>query len=148
MPRTHTARRRTRRKRSSSAKQPARRRRTSRRRRRTLPGWGDLSKRSGGRKKRKASYLSQVSFPRFAGITFLVVLMLALYVGHVHATQDVLARVQEAREANQRLHLKHNRLNGAFNRATGPSVIYERAPELGLQEYLPAGPTLVIRNEQ
>ncbi len=96
--------------------------------------------RSGG------SALEQVSTARFAGLLVVVAAVLAFYVGHVHATQDLLVQVQQARQENQRLHLKHNRLRGAFDRATGPSVIYERAPALGLEEHLPQGPTIIIED--
>lgn len=67
-----------------------------------------------------------------------------LYVGHVHATQQLLSDLQDARSANQTLHLKHNRLKGAFDRKTGPSVIYERARALGLRESVSYGPTIPV----
>lgn len=67
-----------------------------------------------------------------------------LYVGHVHATKDVLGRVQEARSENQRLHLKRNRLQGEFARKTSPSVIYERAREMGLEESVTYGPPVSV----
>jgi len=65
-----------------------------------------------------------------------------LYIGHVHATQDVLAEVQHARRANLQLHLELNRLKGDFDRATGPSVVYQRARTMGLEEGIAYGPTI------
>lgn len=67
-----------------------------------------------------------------------------LYVGHVHATKDLLGRVQDVRAENQRLHLKRNRLQGEFARKISPSVIYERARELGLEESVTYGPTVSV----
>lgn len=109
-----------------------------------LPSWKDLSDAKGGRDKRSDGFLEQVSTVRFALVILALAAAFTLYVGHVHATQDLLARVQEARQTNQVLHLKHNRLRGAFDRATGPSVIHERAQALGLEESLEYGPTINV----
>jgi hypothetical protein len=84
---------------------------------------------------------------RFAFFIAALAAACTLYVGHVHATQDLLARLQEVRQANQSLHLKHNRLKGAFDRATGPSVIHRRAQALGLEESLAYGPTITVEEE-
>jgi hypothetical protein len=65
-------------------------------------------------------------------------------VGHVHATKDLLGKVQQAREENQRLHLKRNRLQGEFARKTSPSVIHERARELGLRESVTYGEPISV----
>ena len=70
--------------------------------------------------------------------------LFTLYVGHVHATTDVYNQLQQARAENQRLHLKHNRLKGAYDRRTGPSVIYERARALGLQESVTYGSPITV----
>ncbi len=72
----------------------------------------------------------------------LAVTMFTLYVGHVQATQDVLADVQELRRENLRLHLRYNRVKGEFDRMTGPEVIYRRAKELGLEEGFAYGPAI------
>jgi len=80
------------------------------------------------------------------GHPVLVLLALAtvftLFIGHVHATQDLLDELQQARRENLRLHLQHNRLKGEFDQATGPSVIYERAGAMGLEEGIAYGPTI------
>ncbi len=81
---------------------------------------------------------------RFAIIVLLLAGAFTLYVGHVHATKDLLVEVQEARAENQRLHLKRNRLQGEFARKTSPSVIYEEARELGLRESVTYGKTISI----
>ena len=114
--------------------------RRPRRRPEKLPGWKALST-----KARRAGYLEQVSTVRFAGLILLLAAAFTLYVGHVHATQDLFAEVQQARAENQRLHLKLTRLRGAFDRATGPSVIYKRAPALGLEEGIAYGPTIHVK---
>lgn len=81
---------------------------------------------------------------RFAVIVLLVSGAFTLYVGHVHATKDLLEKVQEVRSENQRLHLKRNRLKGEFSRKVSPSVIYERARDLGLRESVTYGPPVSV----
>lgn len=81
---------------------------------------------------------------RFGLLLLLIVVALAAYVGHVHATQQLLADVQQARQDNLRLHLKHNRLKGEFDQATGPAVIYERARALGLEDDITYAPTIRV----
>jgi cell division protein FtsL len=88
--------------------------------------------------------LQSVSTLRFAAVVLLLAGAFTLYVGHVHATKDLLGEVQELRTENQRLHLKHNRLQGEFARKTSPSVIYERARELGLEESVTYGPPVRV----
>lgn len=112
-----------------------------------LPGWKDLSDSPSTQKRGSGSFLEQVSTVRFALIVLALAAAFTAYVGHVHATQDVLARVQEARRTNQTLHLKHNRLKGEFDRATGPAVIHERARALGLEESLAYGPPIQVETE-
>lgn len=110
-----------------------------------LPGWGDLSTPNGRRKSRgDDGFLERVSTVRAALLILVLTGAFTLYVGHVHATQDLLARLQEARSENQTLHLKHNRLKGAYDRATGPTVIHQRARALGLRESLTYGPTIQV----
>ncbi len=111
-----------------------------------LPEWKDLT----GANKRKARRdrghpaLEQVSTTRFAALIVAVAVLITLYVGHVHATQDLLAQVQQQRQENLRLHLKHNRLKGEFDRMVGPAVIYNRARVLGLVEEPSFGPPIEI----
>ena len=85
-----------------------------------------------------------MSTGRFALLVLLVAGAFTLYVGHVHATKDLLDEVQEARTANQRLHLKHNRLQGIYDRKTSPHVIYERARALGLEASVRYGPPITL----
>jgi hypothetical protein len=116
-----------------------------------LPNWSDLDpKRNQSLKDDEGdgSFLQRVSTVRFALGVLAVAALFTLYVGHVHATQQLLSEVQQARSANQTLHLKHNRLKGAYDRKTGPSVIYERARELGLRERLPRSPVLTLDDPQ
>jgi cell division protein FtsL len=111
-----------------------------------MPSWADLEP-DQNRRQRKSddgSFLERVSTVRFALLILAVAALFTLYVGHVHATQQLLSEVQAAREVNQDLHLKHNRLKGEFDRKTGPSVIYERARQLGLRESITYGPEIRV----
>lgn len=107
-----------------------------------LPSWADLEPSTNRRRSAASedSFLEHVSTGRFALLILAIAGLFTLYVGHVHATTDVYNQLQEAQAENQRLHLKHNRLKGAYQRRTGPSVIYDRARELGLQESVTYGP--------
>lgn len=114
---------------------------------RGLPGWNDLS--GANEKKRKVrtpAYLERVSTIRFALLVMLLAAAFTAYVGHVHATQALFAELQQARKENLRLHLKHDRLQGNYDRATGPSVVYDRARALGLEEDITYGPTIVLED--
>jgi len=113
-----------------------------------LPGWVDLV--SGKKNSRRTvrphgnAFLETISTTRIALLIVAVAAVFTLYVGHVHATQELLADVQQQRRNNLQLHLKYNRLKGAFDRATGPSVIYERARALGLEEGIAYGPSIQL----
>jgi hypothetical protein len=112
-----------------------------------LPSWSDLEPKTNRRRQEPeddGSFLENVSTVRFGLLLLVIAALFTLYVGHVHATQQLLMDVQEARQANHKLHLKHNRLKGEFDQATGPSVIYDRARELGLRESVPSGRTVVV----
>jgi hypothetical protein len=111
-----------------------------------LPGWTDLEPPKNRRRSGSSddTFLRKISTVRFAAIVLLVAGLSTLYVGHVHATKDLLGEVQTLRTENQRLHLKRNRLQGEFARKTSPSVIYERARELGLQESVTYGPPVSV----
>jgi cell division protein FtsL len=111
-----------------------------------LPDWADLENPTNRRRPDSSdgSFLERVSTVRFALVVLLLAGAFTLYVGHVHATRSVLSEVQELRTENKRLHLKRNRLKGKFARKTSPSVIYERARELGLQASVNYGPPVVI----
>ncbi len=79
---------------------------------------------------------------RTALLILAVAAAFTLYIGHVHATQELLSEVQTAQREHLRLNLKYNRLKGEFDRATGPAMIYERARALGLEEGIAYGPEL------
>lgn len=112
-----------------------------------LPSWKELAREQSGSQRASDGFLERISTVRFALVILALAGLFTLYVGHVHATQDLVARVQEARQINRSLHLKHNRLKGAFDRATGPAVIQRRAQELGLEENLAYGPPITIEGE-
>lgn len=112
-----------------------------------LPDWTDLEPRKNKRQGDTSSddsFLERISTVRFAVIVLLLGGAFTLYVGHVHATRSLLNEVQELRTTNKRLHLKRNRLQGQFARKTSPSVIYERARELGLRASVTYGPPVSV----
>ena len=112
-----------------------------------LPGWHDLATGENERHRRRArnvSVLEAISTARFALLIAAVAAVFTVYVGHVHATRDLLSTVTALRQENLRLHLQHNRLKGDFDRATGPSLIYQRAGALGLEEGIAYGPTIRV----
>lgn len=110
-----------------------------------LPSWTDLEpSRNRRRDTSDGAFLERVSTIRFALLLLAIAGTFTLYVGHVHATTDLLNQLQEARATNQQLHLKHNRLKGEFDRRTGPSVIYERAREMGLRASVSYGPPITV----
>ena len=114
----------------------------------TLPGWSDLgvkglktgtkTRRSEGR----ARFLDAAPSLRFGLYTLLACIAVTLYVGHVYATQATLAELQQVRRDNLRLHLTHERLQGAYDRMTGPDQILARAAALGLEEGIAYGPVI------
>ena len=109
----------------------------------TLPSWDDLiskNERRSGRDRYRS--LDAVPTRRFALLILFVASLFTLYVGHVHATQEILADVQDLRRENLRLHLEYNRLKSDFDRQVGPAVLYERARILGLEEGIVYGPTI------
>lgn len=112
----------------------------------TLPGWSDLAKsnRRAPSTGRGATFLERISTTRFAVLIVLLAILFTTYVGHVHATQNLLADVQQLRRENLELHLKYNRLKGDFDGMVGPGVIYERAGRLGLVEDATYGPTIEV----
>lgn len=112
----------------------------------TLPGWSDLAKANqrSAANGRKGTFLERISTTRFALLVLALALLSTTYVGHVQATQDLLAEVQHLRRENLHLHLKHNRLKGEFDQMVGPSVIYDRARRLGLEENVVYGPAIAI----
>lgn len=122
-----------------------------------LPGWRELNDDRSENRRTAAprassrssdgSFLERMSTVRFTLLILVLAALFTLYVGHVHATQRLLADLQEARATQHVLRLQHNRLKGAYDQKTGPSVIYERARALGLEEGVSYGPTIHIENE-
>ncbi|HEX7072044.1 MAG TPA: hypothetical protein VF190_14620 [Rhodothermales bacterium] len=112
-----------------------------------LPGWHDLATGENERHRRRSrhsSFLETISTARFGLLIVAIAVAFTLYVGHVHSTRQVLAEVTTLRQENLRLHLRYNRLKGDFDRATGPSLIYQRAGDLGLEEGIAYGPTIRV----
>lgn len=112
-----------------------------------MPGWGDLEKgnrREGPRRGGWDVLLDSVPTMRLSLWILSAAILVTLYVGHVHATSKLAAEVQRMSETNLGLHLRYNRVKGAFDQASGPTVIYERARRLGLSESLPNGFTVLI----
>lgn len=87
---------------------------------------------------------ARVSTLQYAMYMVLAVFAITLYVGHVHATDALMADTQAARQENLRLHLTSNQLKGDFDHLTGPSVILEQARMLGLVEGYRYGQTIVV----
>jgi hypothetical protein len=137
---------------------PATRRATAKRRKATpkgaapkrlredpLPSWKDLDKPTNERiqgRPQEVGFLATVSTTRFAVLILAIAAAFTLYVGHVHGMQDLLVDLQSVRQDNMRLHLEYNRLKGNFDRATGPSLIQERARALGFVERQTYGATI------
>ena len=83
---------------------------------------------------KEPSVVARVPTWRFALLVFAIAGALTLYIGHIYKSQDLLDVLQAERRENLRLYLHYNSLLGQYNEATGPGVIYERAPETGLGE--------------
>jgi hypothetical protein len=116
-----------------------------------LPAWSDLSatKTNTVRQKRdaKPSLVDGVPTLRFALLLMAACAVFTLYVGHVYATQELVAEVQQLQKERLRLVLKHNRLRGEFDRMTAPSVILDRAAALGLEPGSQYGPMILTGHE-
>jgi len=81
---------------------------------------------------------------RFALWLFGVGIAATFYVGHVQATQSTFERLHGLTKTNLGLLLERDRLKGELDHATGPTVIYAKARELGLKEGFVYGPSLTI----
>ena len=108
-----------------------------------LPGWGELD---GGTpapaRPARRTLLDAVPSARFVLLVLLACAAVTLYVGHVYGTQATLAEAQTLSRENLRLHLKRERLRGAYDRMTGPANVMERAAALGLEEGVAYGPAI------
>lgn len=142
---------------TATAKKKARRRTGT-----SFPAWGDLSAPPAGRLAKQAGRakagakqasrkaaaktrlrpLDAVPSVRFGILTLLACLAMTLYVSHVYATRATLADLQDARRANERLRLTHQRLQGDVDQMTGPRAVMAAAARLGLDEGVAYGPTI------
>lgn len=115
------------------------------------PGWADLKEARNnlvGTAHTSPGFLTKLSTVRFSLGILAVAALFTLYVGHVQATQDVLNEVYQAKKENFSLQLEYNRIQGRYDTATGPAVIFERARVLGLREQWGiASPVYVDRPE-
>lgn len=78
-----------------------------------------------------ASATTKPSYTTFVAVLVLG-LALVLYVGHVHATDALLAKKQRLERERRALQLEYNRVKGLYDQMTSPTVIYEQAQSLGL----------------
>jgi hypothetical protein len=108
-----------------------------------LPGWGELGGAPAARRVgRLEKLLGRVPTRRFVLAVVFGALAFTAYVGHVYATRQLFAEVQQDRREHLRLSLKRNRLKGELDGLTAPGVVVERARALGLVEGLGYGPTI------
>lgn len=82
----------------------------------------------------KPKVIARIPTLHFALIIFLLAGILTMYIGQIHRSQDLLDQINTQRRENVRLHLQHNRFVSDLNATIGPSVIHQRAGELGLKE--------------
>ncbi len=126
----------------SRAKRPARRKATAS----ALPSWGDLASTKGAATRRarapKSGFVDGVPTLRFALVVAAVCAVLTLYVGHIYATQALVAEVQQLEREHHRLVLKHNRLRGETDRMASPTTVLHRAAALGLEPGSAYGPPI------
>ena len=78
-------------------------------------------------------------------IVLAVATVFTLYVGHVFATQDLLAEVQGMRNEQLALQMTFDKLEGEYHRVTGPEHVFEAARELGLEDRLLEGDPILLR---
>ena len=113
-----------------------------------LPSWKDLDAPRNMRaadKRKNNDFFASISTVRVAVVVAVLAVAFTLYVGHVHATQQLFAEVMDLRSANSQLRLEYNRVKGEFDRATGPSEINRLAAQLGLAENDTYSPTVYVR---
>lgn len=111
-----------------------------------LPTWTDLEHTNTKRyaPTSDGAFLERVSTIRFAIVVAVLAASFTAYVGHVHATQELLADVQQAEAENRSLHIQHNYLQGEYARQTGPALVHRRARALGMVETVSFGPTVPL----
>jgi hypothetical protein len=110
-----------------------------------VPGWDALTH-SMPRSAKTARAANQTSLTTARYTLWLTGLALAftLYVGHVHATQQVYESLHALKKENLHLHLQLDQLRGELDRTAGPAVLYPKARRLGLKEGASYGPTIQI----
>lgn len=116
----------------------------------SLPDWSEIDRPENRRvAPGRRQTTGPAAWPTARTLLWLVVfgLGLTLYIGHVHATKQLLVQVQDLRQENLQLHLKYNRLRGELQESAGPATVYERARRLGLTEGSSFGPTIHIDEE-
>jgi hypothetical protein len=100
---------------------------------RPLPSWKDLETKKNRRQKISGPHtLETVSTVRIAVLIFVVASVFTLYIGHVHSTQNILAKLQTLQTHGDQLKLELNSVKGEYDRLTGPAVINRRATLIGL----------------
>lgn len=113
-----------------------------------LPDWRALSNvTSHGSARKTARPFASLTTSRFALWLCGIGVAATLYVGHVHGTQQKYEELHALRKENLKLRLERDRLQGELDLATGPTVIYPKAHDLGLKEGFEYGPTLTITNK-
>ena len=119
----------------------------------SLPGWKEVHAKEKARnrrvrsKKKRTSIADQLSTQQFALYTFVAVLLMSLYVSHVFATQDALAKLEEVRRQNMQLTLDYNQKKASFDNLVRPDQVYHRAKELGFTEGTVFGPPILWKPE-
>ncbi len=111
-----------------------------------LPNWADLEAGDGksSRAPEWSGAFATVPILRLVVVILSIAAVFTVYVGHVHATTDLLTEVDRLRSENLELHLDRNLVKGSFDRASGPGVIATRARALGLVEVVPTGSPVTI----
>jgi hypothetical protein len=106
-----------------------------------LPGWADLEVGKGhpSRDPEWSGTFAAIPILRLALVIMAIAAVFTLYVGHVHATSELLTSVNRLRSENLELYLERNLVKGSFDRASAPALISGRARALGLVEAVPKG---------
>jgi hypothetical protein len=121
--------------------------RTVRRPAAEIPGWDALTKAVPRRSKGAGAGTKQsITTAHFALWLTGMALAATLYVGHVHATQQLFETLHTLKKDNLRLHLNLDQLRGEMDRAAGPAVLYPEARRLGLKEGYAFGPTIHLHD--
>lgn len=86
-----------------------------------------------------------MSTARFVVIVLAVATLFTLYVGHVFATQELLAEVQGLRNDQLALEMTFDKLEGEYHRVTGPERVFQEARDLGLVDRLLEGEPILLQ---